>query len=299
MSRMGGLARFVAGLIGVGLLAGLGFQVVKFARDAFLEVATYGYGLTGLHVDRDHFNQFLRIWGVTGLYVLAAMGAAVSAAGGVTGEKEGDTWTSLTATDLTGRDILGAKMIGAAWAMRWLLMPMGVMALLGAAAGALHPFGLIAVIAETAVFVWFAAALGTLYSLHLKSTTKALAATVATLLFLNGGYLMCCLPLGGTNTPLIALGCSPAILAISSLSFEDVRSLFSAPGDPYYYSIGPSRGELVALCFLGTGLHAALALAFTGMAFGTFDRVVDRPERWGQSPPPPEKVKPPEGHEEG
>lgn len=283
VARFSGVVRVVVQLVGLLMLLGLGYATARLAANAFTEVFTYGYGMTGPRPDRSTFNAFLRFLGVTGLALVSMVGAAATAAGGVTGEKEGDTWTSLTATDLDGAEILRAKMIGAAWTMRWPLGAMAILGLLGVAAGAVHPFGFLSVAVESAAFLWFAAALGTTYSLHLKTTTKALAATIATLFVLNGGYLLCCIPTGAVDTPLVAVGCTPLALVLSLLSYADLSALVGTTADSNI--LLHRSGELVALCILSTLLYAGMAAALTASSIQGFDRLIDRPDRSKQVRP--------------
>ncbi len=278
-----GVTRVVARLVGVLILMALIYEVAILAPAAFREVFTYGYGVTGTSSGRGEFNVFLRIAGMTGLYALSALGTAASAAGGVTGEKEEDTWTSLTATDLNGREILFAKMVGAVWGMRGLLAMMAALGLIGVAAGAVHPFGLIAVAVETAVFLWFAAALGTFFSLYLKTTTKALAATIAALIFVNGGYLLCCMPVW-RETSAVGSGCSPLVYGASLISYQDVSDLFKSRAEREQMMFD-FTDEITTLSIVGTLLYAVIAAALTLRMVLGFDRAVDRPDRAHQHVP--------------
>jgi len=288
-SGFGGVTRVVARIAGVFVLLGLVYGTVILAPDSFGEVYAYGYGVTGTTAGRDAFNIFLRI-AVANLYVFCAVGAAALAAGGVSGEKEEDTWTSLTATDLTGREILCAKMIGAVWGMWPLLAMMGVLGLLGVAAGAVHPFGLIALAVGTAAFLWFAAALGTFFSLHLKTTNKALTATIGALIFVNGGYLFCCLPFWRNSTPAVVSGCTPLVCGASLVSFYEVANVFKSPAERGMFDF---TEVIVTISILGPILYAVMAAALTLQMIVGFDRTIDRTDRPVRAravakPPPPE-----------
>ena len=170
------------------------------------------------------FNVFLRFVG-TFLYIVWALGVASASSSGLSSEREEDTWTSLIATPLGGLEIIRAKMIGAVWGTRVLGLLLLSLWLVGLATGAVHPLGFAAVILVTPVFIWFVDALGTYVSLRSKTTGRALVTTVAILLVLNGGYMMCCLPLQ-PDTMLIAVGVTPMIEAVSLLSYEDINNLF-------------------------------------------------------------------------
>ena len=282
VGRLGGITKLVSAFVGLILLALLSYWTLFFAPPSFAEVASYGYGWSGTYASRLSFNMFLRIAGGC-LYVLVTLGVASAAAGGVTGEKEGDTWTSLVTTDLTGTEILRAKMIGAAWSMRGILGTMAGLWLIGLVAGAVHPIGLFAIVVETAVFLWFAAALGTAMSMWSKSTTRALGWTIATLVFLNGGYLMCCLPFR-MNTPLVALGCTPFAHGLSLLSYRDLPDLLNPTSGGYGGPFtGMGGGRFALLCAASPVAYALAAILLTTAALGGFDRAVDRPDRSRQT----------------
>ncbi|HWE37241.1 MAG TPA: ABC transporter permease [Isosphaeraceae bacterium] len=292
VARLGGLARFVAFAISLVALVGLCYGVTYFAQDAFDEVATYGYGSAGSVRGRENFNGFCRV--VTAiLYVLCLLGTAAAAAGAVTSEREGDQWISLVATDLTGGEIVRAKIAGAIWGVRRIALALVLVWAIATAAGALHPFGFLAASACMAVFLWFAAGLGTLVSLVSRTTTRSLVLTVGTLIVLNGGYLLCCLPTGA-DTQLVLSGVSPAIQVISLLGYVDVWELFGFETSNRWSTFSGPRGvETVGFCVLGFLFYACGALALTMIAIGTFDRMVDRPDRASQKgPPPPRPVKP-------
>ena len=168
--------------------------------------------------------------GCTLLYVAWCLGVASLAAGGVVGEREEDTWTSLISTPLGGEEILRAKMFGAVWGTRWLGLPLLVLWLIGLASGSVHPIGLAVIVVETAVFIWFAAALGVSLSLTAKSSARAQTATMAILVTLNGLYMLCCIPLR-PDSMFCAAGVTPLIEAISLLSYESIAWLFTQSPD--------------------------------------------------------------------
>ncbi len=66
--------------------------------------------------------------------------------------------------------------------------------LLGVAAGAVHSLAGVLVVLEAAIFLVFAAALGTRFSLASRSSFRAQRADLCSiaLLMVNGGFLMCC-----------------------------------------------------------------------------------------------------------
>ena len=277
----------VLGLVVGGLLA---HGVYQFAAPAFREVWDYGYGSTGGSFARTQFNWFLRVI-LTLIYMALALGIASAAASAVVYEREADTWTSLIATPLTGLEIIRAKLIGAVWGLRGLVLLFLTLGLIGVAAGALHPIAFMAAVVETVVFLAFAAGLGMFFSVPAKSTARAMALTALVLIVVNGGYTMCCIPLQA-NSPLIALGVTPAILPITLLSYDDFRALWSPPNRFFH------ADEWFVTCVLGTSAYAAAAISLLIVTINQFDDWIDRPrESWrkilafpGQKPEPDDPV---------
>jgi ABC-type Na+ efflux pump permease subunit len=278
VSRTSASTKLLGGLVVLACLLGLSYGTYDFARPAFIELGENGYTSGNGYSARDDFNGFLRFVG-TFLYIVWALGVASASSSGLSSEREEDTWTSLIATPLGGLEIIRAKMIGAVWGTRVLGLLLLSLWLVGLATGAVHPLGFAAVILTTPVFLWFIIALGTYVSLKSKTTGRALVTTVAILFVLNGGYLMCCLPLQ-TDTPLIAVGVTPMIEAVSLLSYEDINNLFFRP------SLGLRREafELFLACLFGWIGYAIAATALTSMAIGRFDEAADRPRRPFGSP---------------
>jgi hypothetical protein len=279
--RPGGLVRALARLVALAALVPLAYEVFAYAAPAFAELARYGYGIARTR-DREPFNIFLRFVGVL-LYMLGALGVAAAAASGVTAEREGGTWVSLASTDLDGREILSAKMFGAIWGRRRLWALLVLLWTLGLAAGAIHPLGFVAAVVELAVFVGFAAALGTYVSLWSRSTTRATALTIALMAFLNGGYLFCCLPVRGAGT-LVLTGCTPSIQFLSLQSYDDFWAMLGRNPHRNGPDLAPLVDTLLA-CILGVGAYAVAAIALAWAAVHDFDAAVDRP--WRERPAAP------------
>ncbi|WP_422930343.1 ABC transporter permease subunit [Singulisphaera sp. PoT] len=291
VSRTSVLTKILSGLVA---LASLGtllyFTFDYFAIPAFREFYWAGSGATSA---RSEFNGYLR--GVcTTIYVLWCIALASAASGSLTSEREEDTWISLVATPLSGLEIIRAKMFGAIWSVRWAGVLMLFLWLLGVICGAIHPLGLIIIVVETVAFLGFVDALATYFSLRSAKSSRALVATIALLIFLNGGYMLLCIPLRA-DTILVAVGVTPLIEAYSLLSYEDVSQYFGGmnPG----FRTMDRAGEAVLVCFLSTILYSAAAIALTFRAIERFDSVVDRPRRApiyypSPAPPGPAKSKP-------
>jgi ABC-type transport system involved in multi-copper enzyme maturation permease subunit len=272
VSRTGGLTKTAMVALGVGVVGVIAYSGFGYLVPAADEMARDGYFTFG--PDRREFNGFVRSVS-TAIYLLWFLGIASSAATGLTSEREEDQWLSLTSTPLSGEEILRAKMIGPVWGLRMVAYLLFALWGIGLVVGSIHPLGLISCLVEFAVFTWFLTALGTFFSLRSKNSTRSLASTMALLIFLNGGYLFCCIPVE-PNTPAILAGSTPVIFAMSLLSAENLDQ-FGRNND---------YGELFlasVICVLGYGIAA---LALTASAFSAFDAVVDRPDRFRQDRTP-------------
>ena len=272
VARTGGLTKGALVVLGVALVGIIGYAAYGFLVPAVEEMWNDGYFVHG--PARRDFNVFLR--GVsTAIYVLWMLGIASSSASGLSSEREEDQWTSLVSTPLEGHEILRAKMIGPVWGLRLVAYLLFLMWAVGLVVGAIHPLGLLACLVEFVVFTWFLTALGTFLSLRSKNSTRSLALTMALLIFLNGGYLFCCIPLE-PNTPAIAAGSTPFIFAASLMSVQDYGEVWTQP----------RSGEVFAACVVGVMLYGFAAAGLTSAMFASFDSVVDRPDRFRQDRTP-------------
>ncbi|WP_435007037.1 ABC transporter permease subunit [Tundrisphaera lichenicola] len=265
IARTGGMTKTVLSIVGLALLGLLAYWVVEFARPAWTELMSQGYSTLGSA--RRDFNIFLRFVS-TAIFVVWSLAIAASSASGLTSEREEDTWISLIATPLSGLEILRAKMIGPIWALRGLVYLLLGLWAVGLLVGSIHPLGILACLAELILFTWFLTALGTASSLQSKNSTRSMGLTMFILVFLNGGYLFCCIPLRADSGVVIA-GSTPAIFWSSLISSEDLQ----------YFSSSDYRG-LLAGSILGSIFYAVTAAALTAWAFERFDSVVDRPDRF-------------------
>lgn len=281
VSRAGLATKVATGLLGLGAAWCVGYTAYTFGKPAFIELASYGYGAPGVETARNEFNYCLRVL-CTLVYSVWVVGAAVASSSGLSGEREQDTWLSLIATPLEAWDVIRAKMLGSLWSVRWIGLVLVTLWLTGLAAGAVHPFGFAAVALETLVFVWFAVALGTCISLRARTSGRALLATVAIVVFLNGGYLVCFCPVGTGNLWLAGVGVTPMIEAISLASYQDVRTLMT--GGWQSRRVDREAGAILT-CFLGTLAYGLAAAALTHHAVARFDHEAGRPRRAGAIPP--------------
>ncbi len=265
VSRTGGVTKAVMALVGLVIVGLIAYSSYDFLRPAVAELMVHGYSDNTGSARRD-FNAYLR--GIsTGIYVLWMLGVASSAASGLSSEREEDTWLSLTATPLEGREILRAKMIGPVWALRPVAILLFTLWAIGLAVGSIHPVGLVACAVELAVFTWFLTSIGTFFSLRSRNSTRALASTMALLIFVNGGYMVCCIPFR-PDTSIITAGSTPVVFTISLASPYDLDHIS-----------GRHVGEMITACILSIFLYGIAAAGLTSALFGTFDAVVDRPDR--------------------
>jgi ABC-type transport system involved in multi-copper enzyme maturation permease subunit len=223
--------------------------------------------------ERESFFQSAA-W-MTGLIApIVLLRVGVRAAGLFTYEKERDTWLSLLSTPIEARDMVRDKFWGNLYASRWGLAA----TLLPAAMGvALRPIALVSVagVALTVAACSMAAtAIGLVYSLRIRSSTKAIGATIATLVFLGGAYL-----------PFAAFFVEGLARALDG--YEELLFVGFAPCVPYLAAAPvlvsgqrmPSEmGILVAAYGLGVVGYAALAMVLLRDAIDRFDVVTQRGE---------------------
>jgi hypothetical protein len=233
------------------------------SRDAFGELVKQGYGFGSLsdYNERMALNMSLRIGGslLIGFWLLQLAGLA---AVGIAREREQDTWLGLLATPLEGREILRGKMLGPLRATAPWGITIAALWLIGLAAGAVHPLGLIHAAVVLALVLWFVIALGIYLSLKSKVAWRARAWAQGILIV---PHLCCYLP-------------SPLVLAgVSLWSYNEINALwrmdsFDAPG----FSLG------LAYVLGGIALYGGTAYFLTRAAFRNFDAIADRPRRSGR-----------------
>jgi ABC-type transport system involved in multi-copper enzyme maturation permease subunit len=256
-----------------------------FLFDAGWPVFTGWFGPAGPRNPRVELNASLRASG-TFLYVLLMLSAASAAAVSLTGERESDSWVSLTATLLTGGEIVRGKVLGALWCSKRLFLALFVMWGYGLLLGAIHPLGVLLACLGLGLFTWFAAALGVYVSLRAKNSTRALAVTVFWLIVFNGGYLLLLLPLLRDGPDMLYAGMTPYVQWLAPLSYADVGALWREG----HFRLGtpPERHgwDTLGLFMLTDFLYGTGALLLTGAAIDAFDKAVDRPRRDEGAPPP-------------
>lgn len=279
VSRTGVLVKVLSALIGIAVVGVIGYWLVELGGPVVGEILTGGFRATATSAAHTDLNVFIRVVN-TCLLVVLQLGAASVASAGLTGEREGDTWVSLIATPLTPFQIVRAKLVGALWATRWIAALWLALAVIGLGLGALHPVGFVAATLVTTVYVVWAAALGLFCSLRARSSTRALLATVATMIFCNGLYLLAFVPFE-LNTVLPLVGVTPFVGASSLVTYRDVGFLFE---DAALNRHGWRGVETLVTGVVSVVLYGACACLLIYSLVGDFDDVIDRPRTIGGRP---------------
>jgi ABC-type Na+ efflux pump permease subunit len=171
-----------------------------------------------------------------------------TAAAGITSEREADTWSSLLATPLESAEIVRGKMLGAVRSTAMFGVTIVALWLIGFAAGAVHPLGLVNALLEMAVLTSYVSALGTYASVKSKATWRARAWTAS--VFVTP-HLCCYLP-----SALYLVG-------ISLWSYSDLHGVLTT----VVSHVDPGSAFMAVGYFLGgTIFHAAMAVALSRAA---------------------------------
>jgi ABC-type transport system involved in multi-copper enzyme maturation permease subunit len=263
-------------LLGISAVCGLGYLVWELGIPAYREMLEYGTGSTGTWIARRNLNFSVRTLTAI-LYILTGLMLGASAATGTTMEHEKDTWVSLVSTPLEGIEIVRAKVLGAFWRVRVPLAALVSLWLIGACCGAVHPIGAIGAVLATSIYSAFTAILGTYISLRFKTSARAIATTIAVLVFVNGGYLFCCVSFfaSGNDALLLLAGFTPLIVAYAPFTASELESFFSMS----YSGSTEVRGRVIAMVFMSFGFYAAAAFALWHIGLQQFEVAVDRPRR--------------------
>ena len=271
------MTRVVATLALLILALLVAYPTCNLVSAAFRDLLTWGYGEDGadhFNFARTELNGWLRFL-MTLIAGFMLSWVASVASSGLTSEREDDTWISLIATPLSAGEIIAAKMLGALWRVRVLGLIWVGFLLMGLALGAIHPLGGVAATIVTATYLAFGCALGMFYSLRARTSARAVAATIGTLIILNGVYLIAVLPFW-IERPVVFLGVTPFVEAASLMSCHDVSSILS---DPTRNQLETALTCVASVLVYGTG-----ALILSSMTVLMFDDILDRPRPGGGEP---------------
>jgi ABC-type transport system involved in multi-copper enzyme maturation permease subunit len=215
------------------------------------------------------YAQYAAVMGTAvgcGIIVLVAARAAMS----VAGEKERQTWDAVLATPLSARQIVVAKIVGSLYAMRWLFALLLILWCPAVVMTGGYVLAIPLVFGPLVVLIWYACALGVLFSLVCRSSAWAMAVTLAIGLWAGGGYLFtCCLPVlimgsGGPNAVIFA-PCVPFLLAVPGIGFTEV-----------WFGADWREWEPIAAFLLGMIAYFFAAILLTVAAIANFDQLAGR-----------------------
>lgn len=263
------------------IFVGLALLTARESVDSFSDTWRFGYLANNHWWIHEHFNDFIRSAG-TGLYLLTLLVVTATAAVSITAERETETWTGLIASPLTAEEILKAKRAGV-YRRTWPLIA-AILSIwtIGLISGAVHPYGFLASMLLLAPYLSAAAALGLFVSLHVRTTARAIGASLCLTSFLHCGYMLLCVPMS-PETVVVAFGCSPFLIGVAPISPGDMRDLvsFHAPGSNFssvgsFYTRG---GEIIFTALLSILAYTVLAITLNILSAVGFDSAVDRPRR--------------------
>jgi hypothetical protein len=128
------------------------------------------------------------------------------------------------------------------------------------------------------LLAFYAAALGVNYSLRCRSSLRAMAATLATALFIGGLYLFCCMPVmfaagprGDEGVMFMFTPCVPFLLAFPVMVYTVGEEIFRGPR---------GEGQIMVLAYLfGTIGYTVAGIVLSGSSIGSFDRLAGRTVR--------------------
>jgi len=232
-----------------------------------------------LFLDNDYFQYASMAGALAGCAALLLIG--MRAAGAIAGEKERDCWLSLVSTPLTAREIVLAKVVGNVYALRWILVvPIGIWAL-GVVLWLPYLLVLLVLVVLLLLLALFISSLGVLASFLCRTTLRAMGATLATALFLGGGYLgLCCLPLmiggpGSGTAAIILAPCAPFLLFIPGLIYVDL----------FHNFLRGDQGVVIAAFFVGVLGYALATAMLCASMVANFDRWAGRTRRFRAGAP--------------
>lgn len=217
--------------------------------------------------------------GVAGTTLLGCVALLVAAGRGataITGEKERDTWITLLSTPLSASEIVWGKFVGVLASLRWLVALIVGLWLLGARDAPLMLVALPFELGVLLVLAAFVVALGLRFSLTASNSTRALALTIGTAVFVGGGFLFCCVPLmvgGRGGRDLEALLMAPVM-----------PLLLAFPGATCIDAHAPDR--ITAAFLLGSVGYAIAVVVLLVNLDGSFDIHCGRGGRLRMEGPP-------------
>jgi ABC-type transport system involved in multi-copper enzyme maturation permease subunit len=196
------------------------------------------------------------------------LAVAVRAASSVTAERERQTWDVLMSTPIDPWEVVRGKVAGSLYAMRGIVLLLVILWILGMLGGAVYPLMVPVVAGELAIFGGFAAVVGLLFSLKMKTSLRAMAATVGTTVFVGGAYLFCCMPLlwsGPNDAEFVLAGCVPFLLGVP-VAFNPKT----------FFPTNDNDVRMATTYVIGIGLYLMVTLFLFVIARANFDDLTGR-----------------------
>ena len=229
--------------------------------------------LWALQVD---FGWYAAIW-------LVAVASACASS--VAGEREAETWVSLTSTPLTGWQIVRGKILGAVWNQRAFAAGMIGIWLVGLVTGYMHPLGIVFSAALVGLLTWLVAIIGIHASIRARTTARALGSTVGVLWLLNGHAAICVLWfVGGLGweSSFSVLGVMPRLVVGPLVSYEFVSESWRI-ATTQGVRLAPSANFVLVGVILLT-IYVIAAVFCTWRVVRRFDFWLDRPRLTEETP---------------
>lgn len=261
-----------------------------------------GAFFTGYVRPWDHLREEMNIWMrfvATTVGCLTLLGVAVRAAGSVSGERDRQTFETLLTTPLDSDAILFGKWLGSVLSLRWGLVWLGLIWLLGLATGGVSPFALPLWSAGWLVYAAFLAGLGLWFSTVSRTTLRANIYTLLVIVaagFSHWLIYMCCIPLYLFGSPSGNFGRDLEwLLKFQAFSLTPPATLgfLAFRVDDFTHTSHNEGLELLVCCVIGLFIYAVAAGALWGSTSRRFRMVTGRsPTRAKRAPPASDRPRP-------
>jgi ABC-type transport system involved in multi-copper enzyme maturation permease subunit len=274
----------------------------------FVLICVVVVGLTVGHME-ESMNNTVRLMG-TVLACFLVLGAAVRAAGAISGERDRQTMDTLLTTPIDNPTIVFSKWWGSVLGVRKAGYFLLVLWLVGVGTGGLSIAAVPLLFVALFMYLSFAASLGLWFSLRCRTTLRASIWTMVTLLGVTCGHwllsLFCCGPLGLTTksapTRGVPFGGSPAFterllaevqtytltppMTLSALAFSDQQLTQAMHGhDAYGASLEVGTFQQTLFCLVGVLLYGVAALLLLLHTAARFTPITGRLPLPGARPP--------------
>src|SRR5579862_4112657 len=247
------------------LVWGLAFLAATFVPAALIIWVVAHSGIGALMLAGPDSSRLISSWvrsANAGVGCLTALAVAIRASASIAGERDKQTLEILLTTPLTSGAILHAKWIGSIYSVRFGLLWLGLVWLVGLVTGALSFVALPFVIAAWFSYAALAAMIGLWFSVVSRSSLRAVVFTILAMVFLSGGSgligLCCATPIGA------AMLTPPFVMWILAFSPED------------FYQASSQDHELRTLCTVAVAVWAAAPFYLFGFTKARFASLTSR-----------------------